>query len=387
MLRTIKVMLHPNNQQRTRLFQCAGVARWAYNWALDREQENYANGGKFLSSFDLCRELTQVKQQPEYAWLNDCSRAITTVAVQEATAAYQNFFKGRTKFPRFKSKAKVTPSFYLIGQRVAIKPQHIRIEKLSPDPKKAKTFNWVKTAERNRLPVGGKALSARVTYDGLNWWLSAVFECPDSQEIPTGDPVGIDLGIKSLAVCSDGTVYENINRTTEVRRLEKKLRRLQRQVSRKYEMNKDGNKFVKTQNIRKLEAQILRVQHRLSNIRQNQRHQATADIVKKAPRMVVMEDLNVSGMLKNHHLAKAIQNQGFYEFIRQMAYKCQWHNIQFIQAERFYPSSQLCPICGTKNPALKNLKIREWVCPQCGTSHDRDRTAALNLKSYGLRLA
>ena len=387
MLKTIRVMLHPNNKQRTRLFQCAGVARWAYNWALAREQENYANGGKFLSSFDLHRDLTQIKQQPEYAWLNDCSRAIAAAAIKEATVAYQNFFKGQTKSPRFKSKSKARPSFYLEGRSVTITPQHIRIEKLSPDLKKGKSFNWVKTAERNKLPVGGRALSARITYDGLNWWLSAVFEYPDSQEVPTGEPVGIDLGIKSLAVCSDGTVYENINRTTEVRRLEKKLRRLQRQISRKYEMNKDGNKFMKTQNICKLEVQILRVQHRLSNIRQNQRHQATADIVKKLPRMVVMEDLNVSGMLKNHHLAKAIQNQGFYEFIRQMAYKCQWHNIQFIQAERFYPSSQLCPICGAQNPAVKNLNIREWVCPQCGTSHDRDRTAAINLRNHGLRLA
>lgn len=387
MLKTIRVMLHPNNKQRSRLFQCAGVARWAYNWALGREQENHTAGGKFLSSFALCRELTVLKQQPEFAWLNDSSRAITTAAIKDAVTAYENFFKGKAKFPRFKSKGKSRPSFYLEGRKVEIRPQHARIEKLSPDLRKGKTFNWVKLAERNKLPIGGRALSARVTYDGLNWWLSAVFELPDSQEAPCGEPIGIDLGIKDLAVCSDGTVFENINHSREVRRLEKKLRRLQRRLSRKYEMNKAGQKFVKTSNIRKLETQVLRVRRRLTNIRQNQRHQSTAAIVKKQPRMVVMEDLNVSGMMKNHHLAKAIQEQGFFEFIRQMAYKSQWHNIRFVQADRFFPSSQICSRCGERWKGTKDLSVRKWTCPNCGAVLLRDLNAATNLKNYGLRLA
>lgn len=387
MMKSIKVMLHPNNKQRSRLFQCAGVSRWAYNWALGREKENYAAGGKFLSSFDLCKELTVLKQQPEYTWLNDTSRAIAAVAIKDATMAYENFFKKRAKFPRFKSKAKVTPSFYLEGRSVGIRPQYASIQKLSPDLKKGRTFNWVKLAERNRLPVGGRALSAHVVFDGLNWWLSAVFEFPDCQDIPTGDPIGIDVGVKDLAVCSDGTVCGNINHTPEVRRLEKKLRRLQRQLSRKYEMNKDGQRFVKTANIRKLEKQVLRVRRRLTNIRQNQRHQATAAIVKKRPCTVVMEDLNVKGMMKNHHLAKAIGDQGFFEFIRQMRYKCDWHNIRFVQVDRFFPSSQLCSVCGAKNPLVRDLKIREWTCPECGAVLNRDFNASVNLKNYGLRLA
>lgn len=387
MMKTIRVMLHPNNKQRSRLFQCAGVARWAYNWALARERDNYAAGGKFLSSFDLCKEYTALRQAPEYAWLNDTTRILATTAIKDATIAYQNFFKKRAKFPRFKSKYKARPSFYVEGRALGVKPQYVQIAKLHPNTKKGRKFNWVKLAEKNRLPLDRPAYSARVTYDGLNWWLSAVFEYPDSQEVPAGDPLGIDLGVKDLAVCSDGTVIGNINRTHEVRRLEKKLRRLQRQLSRKYEMNKDGQKFVKTKNILKLEKLVLRVKRRLTNIRRNHRHQSTAAIIKKMPRVVVMEDLNVSGMMKNRHLAKAIQNQGFFEFIWQMQYKTGWHNISLVKADRFFPSSQLCSNCGERNPAVRDLKIREWTCPRCGTHHLRDENAAINLKNYGLRLA
>lgn len=387
MLRAIRVMLHPNNKQNTRLLQCAGAARWAYNWALSREQENYANGEKFLSAFDLSRELTALKKSPEYSWLSDVSRAIAAAAIKDAVIAYQNFFKGRAKLPRFKSKARTKPSFYLEGRTVTIHAQHVRIEKLSQNSHKAKTFNWVKLAEKNKLPVGGRALSARVTHDGLNWWISAVFEFPDNQEVPTGEPIGIDLGVKTLATCSDGSVYENVNHTYEVRRLEKKLRRLQRQLSRKYETNKVGQEFVKTKNISRLEKQILLVRRRLTNIRQNHRHQSTAAIVKKMPQMMVMENLDVSQMLKNKHLSKAIQDQGFFEFQRQVGYKAAQHNIRFIIADRFFPSSQLCSVCGAQWPGTKNLGVRNWVCPKCGSRLDRDLNAAINLRNYGLRLA
>lgn len=152
-------------------------------------------------------------------------------------------------------------------------------------------------------------------------------------------------------------------------------------------MNKDGQRFVKTKNILKLENLVLRVKRRLTNIRQNHRHQSTAAIIKKMPHVVVMEDLNVSGMMKNRHHSKAIQNQGFFEFVRQMQYKADWHNIQLVKVDRFFPSSQLCSNCGERNPAVRNLNIREWTCPHCGVHHNRDLNAAINLRNYGLRLA
>jgi len=387
MYKTIRVMLHPNNKQQTRLFQCAGVARWAYNWALSREQENYAQGEKFLSSFDLCKELTSLRRKPEYSWLNDTARIVATAAIKDATTAYQNFFKGKAKYPRFKSRTKSRPSFYLEGRSVKVRPWYVKIQKLHPLLKKGRTFNWVKLAEKNKLPLDRPAYSARVTYDGLNWWLSAVYEFPDSQEVPTGEPLGIDVGIKNLAVCSDGTTFGNINHTQEVRRLEKKLRRLQRRLSRKYEMNKVGQRLIKTANIRKLEKQVLRIKRRLTNIRQNHRHQSSAAIIKKIPCSITVENLNVSGMMKNKHLSKAIQDQGFYEFLRQLEYKSNWYNIRFIRADRFFPSSQLCPQCGTKNPATKDLTVRSWTCPQCGAHNNRDLAAAINLRNYGLQLA
>ena len=371
MYKTIRVMLHPNNKQQTRLFQCAGVARWTYNWALSREQENYAQGGKFLSTFDLQKEFTTLKKLPEFSWLNDCSRAIAAAAIKDTVVAYQRFFEVRAQQPKHKSKFASKPSFYVEGRRLKVTSHRVRILKLHLSQKKGRTFNWVKLADKNRLPLDRPAYSARVTFDGLNWWLSAVYEFPDSQEVPTGEPLGIDVGIKNLAVCSDGTTFGNINHTQEVRRLEKKLRRLQRQLSRKYEMNKDGQKYIKTQNILKLGKQVLRIRRRLTNIRQNHRHQSSTAIVKKL----------------NKCLSKAIQDQGFYEFLRQLEYKSQWHNIQFIKADRFFPSSQLCHQCGAKNPAVKNLRVREWTCPSCGTHHDRDLAAAINLRNYGLQLA
>ncbi len=388
MFKTFKVMLHPNNKQRSRLFQCAGVARWAYNWALGREKENHDAGGKFLTAFDLSKELTVLKRQPEYAWLNDTSRAIAATAIKDAVTAYQNFFAKRADFPKFKAKGKSSPSFYLEGRSLCVQPQHIWVEKLTPSTSRAKKkFNWVKLARQNYIPTDAKIITARVTFDGLNWWVSAGVELPDSQERPSGPPIGVDVGVKDLAVCSDGTIFPSINHTPEVRRLEKKLRRLQRRLSCKFEMNKDGQRFVKTKNIVKLQAQILRVRRRLDNLRQNQRHQATASIIKRLPQRIVVEDLNVKGMLKNRHLAKAIQDQGLAELLRQLSYKSDWHNIEFQKADPFFPSSQLCSCCGAKNPAVKNLALREWTCPACGAHHHRDINAAVNLANYGQQSA
>ncbi|MPM11091.1 IS607 family transposase ISCbo9 [bioreactor metagenome] len=176
---------------------------------------------------------------------------------------------------------------------------------------------------------------------------------------------------------------KNINKTKRVKKLKKRLRRLQRQVSRKYEANKEGNKFVKTNNIIKLEKQIKLLYRKLSNIRKNHIHQATNKIIKMYPFRIVMENLNVSGMMKNKHLSKAIAEQGFYEFIRQIKYKCEFNKIKFIQVDKFYPSSKTCSCCGSVKKDLK-LKDRVYRCEKCGLEIDRDKNASINLGNYGL---
>ena len=224
-------------------------------------------------------------------------------------------------------------------------------------------------------------MNPRFTFDGLHWWVSVSIETNDNLDIPTREGAGIDLGLKDLAICSDGNTYKNINKTNKVKKIEKRKRRLQRSISRKYNMNKEGERYKKTSNIVKREKELLKVSKRLTNIRQNHLHQTTSDIIKRKPSFICIEDLNVSGMMKNKHLSKAIQQQGFYEFRRQIQYKSEWNNITVILADRFFPSSKLCSCCGVIKKDLK-LSDRIYQC-ECGNIIDRDFQASLNLKRYG----
>lgn len=380
MFKSIKVMLHPNNKQRTKLFQCFGVSRFVHNWALNRQQENHKNGGKFISAFDLQKEFVQLKSLPEYSWLNQYSSVIPAMAIIDACNAYKNFFRGNGKFPKFKSKKKSKPSFYVHGNKIEFTDTHVKLMKLSNSTRKnRRKLNWVKLAETGRVPTNRKYSNPRVTFDGINFWLGVSVEVEDSTEIPTNDGIGIDLGIKDLAICSDGHVYRNINKTKEVKRLEKKKRRLQRKLSKKYV----ANKYEKTKNTVKLEKELLKLNHRLSNIRHNYIHQLTTEIVSRKPMFISLEDLNVSGMMKNRHLAKAIQEQSFYSFKEILSYKAKLNNIKITEVSMFYPSSKICSCCGSIKSDLK-LSDRTFVCKECGNKMDRDLNASINLKNYGL---
>ena len=218
-------MLKPNNKQKTKLFECAGVARFAYNWTLNKQQENYKNGGKFILNGELRKEFTKLKETEEYKWLNDYSNNITKQAIKDACNAYIRFFKGESKYPKFKSKKKSKPSFYVDTSKIQFTGDHVKLEKLTTSKKKNKQkLNWVRLCEHNRIPCekGVKYINPRVTYDGLNWWVSVGIEYPETKEIPMNAGVGIDLGIEKLAVVSDGSIYKNINKTKEVKRLEKR---------------------------------------------------------------------------------------------------------------------------------------------------------------------
>ena len=375
-------MLLPNNKQKTRMFHYVNASRFAYNWTIEQEKKSYESDKKFISDGDLRKQFTQYKKS--ISWLQNIYVDVTKQAIKDACTAYENFFKGKSKFPRFKSRKRSRSSFYIDAYKIKVTNTHIWIPSLVTSKKVSRLKgNWVRLAEHNRIPIGIKYYNPRVVYDGLNWWISVSVEETQSCKIPKNPGIGIDLGIKNLAICSDGYVYENINKHNKITRLKKRKKRLQRSISRKYEINKKGVSYCKTNNIKKLEIRLLKLNRRLMNIRHNHIHQMTSEIVKREPNFIVIEDLNVKGMLKNKHLSKAIQEQCFYEVHKQLEYKCNWNNINLVIADRFYPSSKKCCKCGNIKTNLK-LNDRVYRCDKCGNVIDRDYQASINLRNYVL---
>lgn len=383
MVKTIKVMLLPNNKQNTRLFQLADAARFAYNWAIGYEKANHNSGNKFIPEGDLRKVFTRLKSEnPEFAWLNDISNNVTKQAIKDANTAFGNFFAKRSSFPVFKKKRKTKLAFYVDTAKIKFTDTHVKIEKLSTSKKKNKQkLNWVRLAEHDRIPLNATYYNPRVTFDGLHWWLSISIEYEENTVMPTAPGIGIDLGVKTLAICSDGQKYKNINKSSSVKQLEKRKRRLQHQISRKYMKNKQGGKYCKTCNIVKSEQKLLKLNRRLTNIRHTYLHQVTTEIVNRKPRFIVMEDLNVHGMMKNKHLSRSVREACFNKFYQQIKYKTALNNVEFITADRYYPSSKMCSCCGNIKQDLK-LSDRTYSCQQCGIIIDRDFNASVNLSRY-----
>ena len=379
LIKTLKIKLKPNNKQETKMFQFAGAKRFAYNWAITKEQENYKNDGKFIQDSVLRKEFTQLKKTDEYKWLYFISNNVTKQAIKDACMSYKRFFKGLSKPPKFKSKKNDRPSFYVDNLKIKFTETHVKLENIASSKKKNKAkLNWIKLCEKSKIPKGCKYINPHVVYDGLYWFITVGIEYQDKEEIPNNEGIGIDLGIKDLAICSDENIYKNINKTHKIKKLEKTKRRLQRKISKKYIMNKEGSSYRKTSNIIKSEKRLLKLNHRLTNIRDNYLHQTTSEIIKRNPSFITIEDLNVSGMMKNKHLSKSVQQQKFYEFRRQLEYKCKWNNTELRIVDRYFPSSKLCHECGSIKTDLK-LSDRVYKC-ECGNVIDRDYQASLNLR-------
>ena len=218
MVKAVRVMLEPNNVQQTKMFQYAGAARFAYNWALAKEKDNYEKGGKFISDSELRKEFTRLRNSAEYAWLQNVSNNVTKQAIKDACIAYKNFFKSLQKHPRFKSKKKSTPKFYQDNIKIQFSDTHVKFEGFSSSRKANKQkLNWVRLAEHGRIPTDAKYMNPRISFDGLNWWISVCVEFPDCKKNLNNDGIGIDLGIKDLAICSDGNTYKNINKSQVVK--------------------------------------------------------------------------------------------------------------------------------------------------------------------------
>ena len=381
MIRSYKIRLLPNEQQEELLWKHVNGARFVWNHGLNLEMERFKNNEQHLSGYDLRKIFTVMKKTDEYKWLSEISGHTISEICLDLEDTYKRFFKKLIRMPKFKKKHKCKNAFPVRKDSFYLKNNCAVIEKIGK----------VKYQTNYKLPQGinvCKFANPRIKFENNKWILGFGVKCDNQAQKLTDKKMGVDLGVKELAVISfesEKIVYKNINKTKKVNTLKKKLKHLQKINSKKYEVNNKNKvfdkKWHKSKNILKLEAQIRKVHQKLFNIRNNYIHQTTASLTNLLPCKVIMEDLNIIGMMKNKHLSKAISEQCFNEFIRQMQYKCEFKGIEFIQVDRFYPSSKTCSCCGYIKKDLK-LTDRIYICDDCGFEIDRDLNAATNLMNY-----
>lgn len=379
LLKSYKTEIAPTNEQAEQIRRTTGVCRYVYNLYLATNSERYSIGEKFMSGTDFSKWLNNayIPQNPEKSWIKEVSSKSVKKSIMDAESAYKRFFKGLARFPRFKRKGTNDPKMYFVktDAKSVIRCERHRI--------KIPTLGWVRLKEYGYIPYNYTIKSGTVSIHAGKYFVSALVEVPDveSKETKSGG-VGIDLGIKEFATLSDETTYKNINKSCEVRRLEKKLRREQRRLSRKYESLKQRRKTLKgeatRQNIQKQKLKVQRIHYRMDCIRTDYINKAIAETVKTKPEFVAIEDLNVSGMMKNRHLSKAVASQKFSEFRTKLTAKCRENGLELRLVDRWYASSKTCHNCGRVKKDL-TLKDRVFKC-NCGYEADRDFNAALNLR-------
>ena len=379
MIKSYKIRLFPTKKQEQLMFKHIGSCRYIWNWMLAKQEELHTQGERHLSGFDMINLLKALKNDGEHDWLYECSNTSYQAICRDLERAYEDFFARRSGLPKFKSKKHSKPNFPIRTETLWFDDKCMaHIEKLGK----------VKFKTDFDLPIGIKAskfFNARISRVNEKWILTFGMEFENQERPLTDIPMGIDLGVKDLCIVAYGNekiVFSNINKSRTVRLLNKRIKSLHRSISRKYEANKIGKAYIKTRNIEKQENQLRKLYAKISNIRHNYIHQTTHALISLLPCRVTMEDLNVKRMLHNRYLSKAVQEQCFAEFIRQMQYKCEINGIAFVQADRFYPSSKTCHNCGCVKSDLK-LSDRTFICAECGYTEDRDFNAALNLQRYG----
>lgn len=366
MNKSFKVQIFPNKKQQELMFKSFNCARFAYNWALNIQEESYKNGNGFIYDGELRKRFTQFKKQEDFLWLKEVNNNVTKQAIKDLCKAYKNFFNGRCRHPKFKSKKKSKLSFYNDTAKIKFDEYKVRLE----------TIGWMDMAE-NIIPTHCKYLNPRVSFDGVRFWISITCEVEDLpiNNLPQTEPIGIDMGIKTLMTCSNGITFHRVNTKKET----KKLKRLQRRASKYYDNMMKTKSYEKSKNLLKLETLIKKQYQRITNIRKNNIHQITTKLIKLNPEAIIIEDLNIQGMMKNKYLANAIADCAFYEIRRQLEYKCKMYNIELIVADKWFASSKLCNNCGNKKQKL-NLSERVYKCEYCGQEIDRDLNASLNLR-------
>ncbi len=378
-MKTYRIEVKLNNIQKEKYNKTVGVCRFIYNLYLITNKERYDNGLKFQSSYSFSKYLNNEYriEHPENNWIQEVSSKAVKQVIINSEKAFKRFFKGMSKYPKCKKKGKNDPSFYLIGTKFQIKRNKVKVPILG----------WITLKEFGYLPLKSEITSATLKKQGDRFYISFITknDC-DRFNVEYEDyGIGIDLGIKSLAVSSDGNNIKNINKTKKIKKIEKKLKRAQRALSRKLENKKLKKKVgvsVTSNNIKKNIFCLNRIYQKLVNIRNEHIKKSVYSLIKtksgKFVRYVVIEDLNISGMMKNRHLSKAIQDQKLYYFIQFLIRISIKYGIEIRQADRFYPSSQICSNCG--NIVKKKLSDRMHICG-CGLIIDRDLNASINLKN------
>ncbi|HFD8692085.1 TPA: RNA-guided endonuclease InsQ/TnpB family protein [Clostridium perfringens] len=389
MKRAYKIEINPTNEQKSKIHQTIGVSRFIYNFYIARNKEIYEREGKFVSGMDFSKWLNNeyIPNNQEMKWIKEVSSKATKQAIMNGDKAFRDFFKKAKGFPKFKKKKNQDVKAYFPKNNKSdwtIERHRVKIP----------TLGWVRLKEFGYIPINSMVKSGTVSKKADRYYVSILVEERDIKisnsnigikiSNTNNEGLGIDLGIKEFAVCSDGIKFKNINKTSIVKKIEKKLKREQRKLSRKYESLKTRNKNIRegratSQNIQKQIVKVQKLHQRLTNIRTDYINKIVFSIIKQKPSYITIEDLNVKGMMKNKHLSKAIASQKFFEFKNKLVFKCKQNDVELRVVDRFYPSSKTCSNCGKVNKDLK-LSDRLYRC-DCGLAIDRDLNASINLKN------
>ena len=376
MLKSFKTEINPSEEQKVKIRKTIGTCRFIYNFYLAHNKELHENGKKFMSSnkFRVWLNNEYLPNHPDYSWIKEAYSKAVTQAVNNGQTAFTRFFNHKSAFPRFKKKGKSNVKMYFVKNN----PKDCRCERHRIN---IPSLGWVRIKEKGYIPTtkdGYVIKSGHVSIKADRYYVSVLIEIPDNKIANnSNEGIGIDLGLKDFAVVSNGTSYKNINKSAKLKKLEKQLIREQRSLSRKYENVKKGGPTQRA-NIQKQRLKVQKLHHRIDNIRTDYINKTIAEIVKTKPSYITIEDLNVSGMMKNKHLSKAVASQKFYEFRTKLQAKCNENGIELRVVDRWFPSSKTCHCCGAIKKDLK-LSDRTFTC-DCGYIEDRDFNAALNLR-------
>ena len=376
MLKSFKTEINPTEEQKARIRRTIGICRYVYNFYLGHNKALHDNGEKFMTgkSFSLWLNNEYIPNNPDKTWIREVYSKAVKKSIEDGCTAFTRFFKHQSDFPKFKKKGKSDVKMYFVRNN----PKDCQCER---HRLKIPTLGWVRIKEKGYIPTtkdGYMIRSGTVSVKTDRFYVSVLVEIPDVNiGNNSNEGIGIDLGLKDLAIVSNGKTYRNINKSAGLKKLEKQLIREQRSLSRKYENLKKGESTQRA-NIRKQKLKVQKLHHKMDNIRTDHINKTIAEIVKTKPSYITIEDLNVKGMMKNRCLSKAVASQKFYEFRTKLKAKCDENGIELRVADRFYPSSKTCHHCGS---VRKNLKLSDRIyrC-ECGYVADRDLNAALNLK-------
>lgn len=376
MLKSFKTEINPTKEQIVKINKTIGTSRFIYNFYISHNKKIYEDKKEFMTGneFSIWLNNEYIPNNPDKLWIKEVYSKSIRKSIENGYAAFINFFKHKTNFPKFKKKDKSDVKMYFIKNN--------KINCLSERHKiKIPTLGWVRLKEKGYVPTSKDGFiirSGTISCKAGRYYISVLVDIPEqNRQINYNPGIGIDLGIKELAICSDRSIYQNINKTNRVKKIEKKLKREQRKLSRKIISIKKGEATQK--NFVKQKLKVQKLYQRLANIRTDYINKTINSIVKTKPSFIVIEDLNVSGMMKNRHLSKAIAQQKFFEFRTKLISKCKENNIELRIVDKWYPSSKLCHNCGHIKKDLK-LSDRIYKCSECGYIEDRDINASLNLR-------